>query len=696
MSNQVGLRYQNRQLNLDPDFSIDWSILDDPLDFDSIGQATSWSIELPVKGNEWAFGFASDPSNRQNRFKLYDGFQVTVNNNVWWECTFELLEATRNNKYVGTLSTINSDIFQSKDVSIRELLATEQWTFPAGIMGNVIDDFNGAENLGIRFPYVHFYNHMNRLDHVNPARRSYLHNFDSFVGYACPFFHINHILELLCKRFGLEVRYNILQLEDFKNKLIFTPQQFYVDNSAQTFSYGDFLPDISLAEFLLECSFYSGGKVSINTNDKYLALTSYDYQKQSAAVDLSDRIGTKVVPSTRRKRDILVTYSLGDDKLLGENERELKGDYLGVFASRDALQIAGGNKDDYGYCRFENLYYKFVEANDNLYLEEYSHPFLSRDTGGLENVQVFESLFTPCIRDRHVYSEMEVTSRLVLRNFSGTDYSAIYDFENIDLLQDFVGSGISTSVAILEFEALERKVNIQELAGSNKWLKRQVPRLQAQIDERYPPRVLTANEAGYYVGLKKPAFYNVFDESMISATASNNFIAIFLPFIVEGKVKKILIRRQYDFFFPVCGKAVSTFSNGSTSSEDNNPDLTGSIVTWHGQQQNFGKTDTYPYASSDNYYFNTIDDFNYLDKMSLNTHEGNHNIWDRIYLPLFQFTSLTKVLSMESYAGVPALRDLLQRIKRGKYYKGQFLFRSFSATLSKDGITNQEIEGYSE
>ena len=701
--NGVGLQYQGRALTLDEDFSIDWEVEDSLLDFDNVGQGYSWTIYVPIKGNEWAFGYASDPANAKNRFKTYDGFAITMGGNVWWEVSFDLEGVSDDARYYeGVLSTLESTVFANRDKSIREILSTEMWTYPAGGFVDVYDYFNGEVNRGIRFPWVHIYGDSAR----HPFSGVYTPIMNKDV-YAVPFFHLDFVMQKLAIALGYSVEFNVTT-NDYKSILIFIPTRFGIYLAGGEFPIGVFLPEMSLYDFIKEVCIYSGSNVRVDLENKKIHFTSFDFIKSKNALDISNETSS-VRPFIFDAKDVVFKYATDNDTLLSRDDSDLIGNYRGAFTS---LLVPSLNEGDYYFNVDANAYYKAYEFGDEQRIERYCHPFLERKTG-VENPFFFESNFSPCITDRLYYSEVNVDASIVSKvypSFPDDPFAMLVGLEQEKYFDGF------DLVGFLELENRESQAAISGRAGmvgrgrhersvsnssrSSTTGRSATYRYGFMTTSQYSEGRRKLSSSSYYIGIKSTQLYPISQSQYTLPDPNDNFMVTSMDFLENIKVSKILLAKQVTADIPIVGKDWFIMARGGLTKESNPQNKTASIVMWHGVRKMYDAVTDYPYASSDNMYWYRADEYSdgeyiHLPVMSLNTSESENNIWEAIYAPLFTLISSLRNLKMRAYLSSTKLKKLAQNSRVGKTLTTTFIFKRMKTTLTRKGISNQEIEGYS-
>lgn len=693
---KLGLSYRGRQLAIDPGFTIEFRAEDDWFDWTTLGQQYTFPVSIPVKGNEWAFYFASDPATAKNRFKTYDGFAITWGGNIWWEGALELTGLSRDGRYYqGTLSVIESILFQNMGKSIRELLADTTWSYPAGGYQTVYDYYNLAYR-GIRFPWMHFYNQT--LFHPDTDARIDIFNKDV---YACPCFHLYDLVKLILSSYGYTLLMNITNLDEVKKRIIFTNHVFQIDDAGESRSYGKHLPDLTLGQLLYELSFFSGAKAKVDLDAKTVTYTSLQYIEAKTPLDISDHVhpvyGVQNDPDT----NVRVGYNTAIDSLLSDNPDELTGNYLGEIDAGPPSTPAEG---DYYFDRQFNAYYKYFTWEGSVVKEFYSHPFLSRQSGD-SNLVDYSSELSPCLKDIFTYEEYDVSCDLLLQDLVGVDYCKVQGFDDPSVVRT------SGFIGIIEFQNRETQSSTPPKTGYvspnvKTGVARPSPetpfRTRTSPNTPYKVRVPGTNKSAYkttkvvkneyYIGVQQTKLYPI-HSGTTGANPNDNQIRFFLDYLTDEKVKKLLFAEEHGYIFPVVGDTVYTEKSTNKLKSDASNDFTGRVLTWHGMQFNFGLQFKYPYASCDNYFYDSTNGITELDADSLNLHVGTRNIWDKIFYLVSESLQSTRRLLLTCFLSPVKVSNLIQ-VGKARFQKGVFRFASFKATLMGNGMRDQEIEGF--
>lgn len=692
----VGLTYKGQPVKTAPDFAVDWEWTDDPFDIFSIAEGSSYPISLPMAGNEHIFFDAGDPDSTHDMDDI-DDFAITQDGNILWQCVFQIDSISDDRKYYkGTLSTIDTKLYENKDKSIRELLAERTWSYPAGSLTTIYSYFNGSTNRGIRFPWMHYYNETNFV--YPTASIVHIINSDAF---AVPCFHMEHILRVLMEELGYEVNINLTK-PHLENLLMYTNNMIKLDGAGGELTYGEYLPDMSLTDFIREVEFYTGGSVYKHPDEKIIRVESPQYTQKEPPVDISGKTG-EAIPGKFIYKNVSARMNFDADFLLSENPPELTGNYLGEFVDAQDIEISsGGAEGDYAFARAESAYYKFITVNNNLELEYYSHPFLERKTGNEDSYE-FESELSPCIKDKYYFGEFEVDADLVEGPASPVAGKClIQGFEDQSIVTEYDRIGIS------EFKTRETqatrsyvRMNQHNVSRKNKFESSKNLGNEFYKDKYFKKvRKVTAPVANtgkkitgeYYIGFRKPKLYPTYSTST-GVNPDDNKIHFTMEYIEDAEVSKIVMAKQLDYYIPIIGKKLSRGDDVYLIQESNDRDLSGGVLIWHGMQYNFGKTSTYPYASCDNFYFNSIDFESELDTQNLNFHTGTNNMWTNIFNPLYTLYRNLKLITFSASLSAATMTKLITR-RIGNAYKRKFLIKSVRVSYDKDGISEQQIEGY--
>jgi hypothetical protein len=370
----VGLRdSKGRDLILDPEFSIRWEIEDDYMDFDRVGQAFSWTILIPIKGNEKTFLYASDAATSKNKFKTYDGFAVTVAGNLWWNCSFDLIDVSEDQLYYeGILSTIPSSIFDNKDKLIKEIIIAEI-DQPSGTNPEILAAYNNDVNGDVFFPLLNFY-----------GSKLFPKNLINDSEDILPAFRIFYLLRVAFEALGYSLSLYIPKSSDLhklvivSNKLttigIFGPSKLIVN---------EFCPQLTLSQLMNNCAKISGCGIYVNINDKNVSLSpAFDQRYVGNEIDLRSILSADLRPGKSAYNDLKVTYPLSNDSILSDNPESLIGEYLGVFDSRSDFNIStSADENSYGFCKLENYYVQWVQGKSALQLRIMAYPFMEYKSG---------------------------------------------------------------------------------------------------------------------------------------------------------------------------------------------------------------------------------------------------------------------------------------------------------------------------
>ena len=380
----VGLSYKGMPVILPDDVSIPWEIEDDLFAFDRVGQAFSWPIKIPKKGNEHIFHFAGDVQNPRNRFKTIDGFAVTTGGNIWWSVSL-VLEKSDIDWYEGSLTTVESILSLKKDLLINDLLE----------LSDLVDGVDKDE-----FELT-FYDHSKASTIYDEIQLPEVSTLDSI-----------YLLKLAQKALE-QIGYTFLNnapSESLLHKVSLFQTYFPNKANRNTQFFGNppinEMPSLTLGELLQEVIFYSGGSILVNSSTKTVHLNVG--VTPTNLIDLSGKMELVKI-NDPEAIDISVGYRdtkpLDDIPVFGESEKRT-GTYLGSYASREHLEdqlLATASVGDYAFSVLDNAYFTFLEDHDtNLYTSYYSWPF-DKVESDEEKVQEFESNLIPVHRTRYLY-----------------------------------------------------------------------------------------------------------------------------------------------------------------------------------------------------------------------------------------------------------------------------------------------------
>lgn len=385
----IGLRKENRYLKLFPGTSIPWEIENDLLDYDFIGQAYTWPWELPREGNEFFFGFAGDADSAVNGFKVYDGFEVCFNNNVWWRCSLELLESFENS-YQVQLSVINSQLDSKKTKSIRELVTAElAYDFAA----KAAWDYTASDKMV--FPVMWFYNDY-QVTLLNPAN----------VVYMCPWFQLLYVLKEALKPLGYTLVNNAVAYnEDMFGAVMCTTRADDFPVSG-TVTVADWLPDITLTELINDCQILFACDVVIDPDAATVELRSLPRMLGREAVDVTDYVDEAAPAKKAPFTDLVIGFNTEDDALLAETPDTLEGRHRGAFDQVTDFEALDPDENDYAFISAENAFYKAFKTAGQIVVHYYGEALQKNTTAAASKKELTLNLM-PVMKTKYVYLDLE-------------------------------------------------------------------------------------------------------------------------------------------------------------------------------------------------------------------------------------------------------------------------------------------------
>jgi hypothetical protein len=638
----IGLRYNNQQLYLPPDFSIDFLLEDDIFDPSSIGQGYSWPIILTREGNEDIFNFAGNPAVRKNGFQIYDGFEITMGGNLWLPVSFELLEADEK-IYRGNISTVNSTVFDALGASIIDLLDEAGSTFQQRT-GVDIWDHTIADN--VVFPIISFYDDVKNL-HV-------LHNYEGSIRHSTvpdplylPCFPVKYILLEIFNYLGVNYRNEYSATGDDPEKLIMWSNQTLLDISVATPVAG-YVPDITLAELLTSVI---GGTAATTRAEKntFLNISSIDRLMKNKAVDLSRKTFATEVKKADPVTDISFKWKTDDRLLKDLPKKKLEGNFVGTYDTVALFEASAPATDDYAFIRKYNCYFKFFITKAYHYgeaLQNYINPNAKK---------TLELKLVPPRLDDHQYHEIEGDIQI-------TDNAGKVRLTGPTL-------GESKSYGTYPYSLTE----YYHLSMSS-----------------MPSEMLLLNQGG------KEADQELYlkeyeDITSVIFDPSGGIIDTNIDFIEARDIKKMISKGGgWNIQFPVLGTKPNaeqrvgyiSFFHGRQSTSD------GGIISRGSTDDTSGET-TFAFASPSC----LAPDLTKIGGTALRFFEEN-NLIDTTWKLFFSLLKNTRKLVMKNCTLSSV--DIQQTWKKRKARNNQatFIPSKISGRLTRRGIEDQEIEGY--
>lgn len=391
----IGLRKDGRSLKLFPGVGIPWEMENDLLDFDFIGQAGSWPMDLPREGNEWAFDFAGDGDAPVNGYKDYDGYEVTVNGNVWWVVTLTLIESF-DGVYQVMLSSVPSVLNEQKGKSIRELVDAEidydfEFLTTTGAWDQTIAD-------KMVFPVMTFYNdyEFTLLDPVN-------------TGKLCPWFQILYVLSEALKGIGMTLQNNAVANDDDMYNAIMCTNKAEDLPIPGTIEVADWLPEMTLSQLLNDCQVLFGCDIVVDDTQKLVELRSLDHVLKREAIDITNYVDERVNGKKAPISAVKLSFDVSKDPRMQTSPFDLVGNDVGYFDQVSDFLVYGVQEGDYAFIRQENAYYKGYKEAGVVFLRRYGEAIQS-NTVAKENTLELTLNLMPVRKDRYIY--LDLSTRL--------------------------------------------------------------------------------------------------------------------------------------------------------------------------------------------------------------------------------------------------------------------------------------------
>ncbi len=633
----VGLQYQGKQLVLDPNFSIRWEVQDDLFEFDRLGQAYSWTISIPIKGNEAIFNYASDAASAKNRFKTYEGFVVTIGGNAWWNCNFDLIKTSADGKYYnGALTTVSSAFYDKKSSKIADLI-TEEIPVADDSYANVIESINNLTDSNIRFPYVHFHNDNTTMPIAGDAILNINADFKNepvvnrSAYFLMPAFKLSWLVKLCLTGIGLKV---VLDNTDkeldnlivMSNRLIDQQKnplglQTYFANINNQLQVSKYVPDITLSELVKDYMFYTGKNVTIEDDTIIFTQLERMVRKSGAYTDLGSKYSSMILPRKNSINGICIEYDYKDD--ITKSDAAPAGKYKGEVINKISIPATAEVGDSF-FIKELNRYLLVVDiiGNDTLYYKNNGHPYRIVEMGSSEDCHSWSpSILPAATKDRFEFKIIDKEC-LVTSNGSG----------KVRITGDFDTLPINTRIG---------------------WVREDEP--ESQIDLLF---------VGPWV-----------ESSSLGSMDLN------CDYLVDFKINKLIIGTNLNYVIPVIQEDIYYPEIGNTLGNN----FKGRIMFWRGMT-NGTDGSPYPYATADKYSVNGVE----LGEYSLDTSTDSkiYSVWSNIY----NFLKNARIVNLKTFLS----SHLLQKLNRKKirHIKGLMLFKSLKCLITNRGIRDQEIEGY--
>jgi hypothetical protein len=634
----VGLRdSKGRDLILDPEFSISWEVEDDLFDFDRLGQAYSWTISIPIKGNESTFNYASEVANSKNRFKLYEGFAITVNGNVWWQCSLDLFEVTDDGRYYNAnLTSVTSSFFDNKSKKISTLI-TEKIALADDNYATVIGAINNLASSNIRFPFVHFHNDNTAMPIDGDVILSIDADFKNepvvnrSAYFLMPAFKLSYLLQLCIDSIGMNLVLDntddeLDELIVMSNRLIDQQKSSlgldtYFANINNQLEVSNHVPDITLAELIKDYMFYTGKNVTIEDNTIVFTRIDRMVSSKGAVLDLGNKHSDRIIAKKNVVNGICIEYDYSDD--ITKADVLPAGTYQGVVTNK--ISIPGtASVGDYYFVKELNRYLIAVDVigNDTIHYKNNGHPYSTLELGSNEDCLKWKPTILPAAtKDKFEFKVIE-SECAVTNNGSG----------KVRITGDFATIATSTKIG---------------------WVREDEP--DGQIDLLFVGPSVVSSSSG-------------------SIDLNSDYLANF-------KISKLIIGTPINYVVPIIQEDIYYPEIGY----DRGKNFKGRIMFWRGMINGTDGT-PYPFASADTYSVNGAD----LGSYSLDTKSTSkvYSIWNTIY----QFLVGARIIKMETFLDAATIHRLSR--KKLKHIKGLMLFKSISCRITSKGIRDQEIEGY--
>lgn len=333
-----------------------------------------------------------------------------------------------------------------------------------------------------------------------------------------------------------------------------------------------------------------------------------------------------------RQSDVLdIQLAWKSDDLLNIQD-DFSGLYIGEFSNAASFE-ALATVDSYGFCREENAYYKKYSYGTHFYAD----PFEPSEITSEKFLRKYEFNLTVSRRDKYIYEEI-TGSYSISDNGSGKVR-----------LNGFTSNG--------NMPTISQQVRFEES---------QSPGPSRLYPDIYYQVTAVDGATTSYVDLDV-------DFEVVSPAGRQLRI---------GKVtKRTDVGGIYRPVFDKCYHYPEI--------ELNNEKFIGRWLLYHGDLTG---GNTFFYASCDS------NDANPLTSLDLGNYalrfRFQHNLIEDRWTMLLNFLKETRILKINAKISATKLWNIFEKQPLLKHHKGVMIFKSFRALLTRDGIKNQEVEGY--
>lgn len=628
----IGIAKDGRELTLGNSLSIDWDLEDDLFEYETLGHGYSWSFKIPIKGNQWAFRYASHPGNRRSRYQTYEGFYITSNGNLWLECTLELYGKV-GNYYDIRMTTIEPIVSSNLKTSIKNLI-DETIELPGSGGANTAEAFNEIKKSPVVFPEIGFYanglvgvnNHINNLDEGGSLE-------------IVPCWKLIYLIKQSLKGLGYKFISNVPSNHSVNRLVVFDNKAYDFWTGQPTIFDGsdiivqDLVPETTLSDLFIAYSFATAATMFVSTKNKEVRFinTVYEAKKNIGVLDLSKHLESDPDMERASINNIKLNYLLEEDDYLDLGPSELdKGKFLGDFIDYDDFESstsATAEAGEFGFCKAENAYYVWKDQFTNPVFLTTPHKEYS---SGSENQKQIECPYLPTGKDKYIYQRYEGSFELTENSSNG-----------------------KIRIRLTYIKSVTYPFSDYEVA------------FEEQGDPVYSDR-----------------------EQYLPLLSDGAFITMDLDHTQDVDVTDVLIRRKLDYYVPQVGsQLISRFSPDGVEK---------SIVRmafWNGEQNKI-TSGTYYCASPDQVLFDGSS-ISELGDLSLNTSYGKNNLIEKVWSRIIKFITDTVQLKFRNKVPAYLLKKLTEKSKVVQYKNGRFRFKKLKNTFTERGIADQEIEGYS-
>jgi hypothetical protein len=532
--------------------------------------------------------------------------------------------------YAGSLTSISKAYFEAKDQKLADLI-TGTVAYPAGNLASVVEATNAQKNSFIRWPLMHFYGERWLKDPDVADLSIYQLSNVNIVGMLLPVFTIEFVLKKALEAAGIEL---VNSFSDYTTGTDVFSNLLLVHNRVKSY-------DLSAG-------------ISINIADHVPDMTLSELIKDLAMLTCSS---VSISPDQTK----LEIRSFAKDINTAGIDLQLKHYRKNVQVSR---------------AEENNIKLSWNLSADKRVEENTVEKLAGTYRGEFATVSAWQSLGNPVLNDYGYIRSIDQFYRIIDQN--GSLVSAFYSYP----LQGYQSGPFNqkeiqpkllpATKDAYYYKKVKGNFELSDssgaavISGFGDWVEFPAATDTISFEE-------SSSDRQYAKGFYSIASVNAIAGTITLSAGSYN---------ADTQINELLIRTAIDAVIPIIGDGPHAPEVGQK-----NEGFKGRVMMWHGVVSGMGST--YPFASADCHdKAGTI-----INKISLSWTGPANNLVTALWLQFVNFFSASRYITIFSSEAVQVIKKLYTG-KKARLVAGAIRFKSAKMRFTRNGIEDQEIEGW--